>query len=113
MKKLKKEYKCSLVLANDLLGGKWKLLILWYIMQGKNRFSLLQKAIPDITHKVLITNLKELEEMNIIKKYNFSQKTLHIEYHINDENGELYDLVNSLCRYAESYAEKENIRLDK
>ena len=51
--KNKKEYSCALLLANDLIGGKWKLRILWHISHGDNRFSLLTKAIPDISQKCL------------------------------------------------------------
>ena len=60
MGKIKDEYFCALLLTMDLLGGKWKLRILWHIINGDNRFSLLRKLIPDITNKMLITQLKEL-----------------------------------------------------
>ena len=43
--KLKKQYDCNLVMMNDLIGGKWKLRILWHIMNGDNRFSMLEKTI--------------------------------------------------------------------
>ena len=51
MGELKKEYRCVLDLANDIIGGKWKLRILWNIQQGNNRFSMLERAIPEITQK--------------------------------------------------------------
>lgn len=38
-----KQYDCNLVMMNDLIGGKWKLRILWHIMNGDNRFSMLEK----------------------------------------------------------------------
>ncbi|MBZ4684072.1 MAG: hypothetical protein PWP46_2218 [Fusobacteriaceae bacterium] len=68
MAKLKSNYKCSLDLTFDLLGGKWKLRILWHIIHGDNRFSLLLKAIPEITEKMLTTQLRELEKHNLIIK---------------------------------------------
>ena len=49
MGELKKEYRC--VLEHDIIGGKWKLRILWNIQQGNNRFSMLERAIPEITQK--------------------------------------------------------------
>ena len=51
MGELKKEYRCVLDLAHDIIGGKWKLRILWNIHQGNNRFSMLERAIPEITQK--------------------------------------------------------------
>ena len=55
--KLKKQYDCNLVMMNDLIGGKWKLRILWHIMNGDNRFSMLEKNIDSITPKVLISQI--------------------------------------------------------
>ena len=60
--KLKKQYDCNLVMMNDLIGGKWKLRILWHIMNGDNRFSMLEKTIDSITPKVLMSQLNEMEE---------------------------------------------------
>ncbi len=59
--KIKKDH-CPLILTHSLIGGKWKLKILWHILQGDNRFSELKKEIPGISEKVLYSNLKELED---------------------------------------------------
>ena len=64
--KLKKQYDCNLVMMNDLIGGKWKLRILWHIMNGDNRFSMLEKTIDSITPKVLMSQLNEMEESGLI-----------------------------------------------
>ena len=50
MGNIKSEYTCSLILINDLIGGKWKQRILWHIINGDNRFSLLQKKAYLISH---------------------------------------------------------------
>ena len=55
MGELKKEYRCVLDLAHDIIGGKWKLRILWNIQQGNNRFSMLERAIPEITQKNIMS----------------------------------------------------------
>ena len=67
--KLKKQYDCNLVMMNDLIGGKWKLRILWHIMNGDNRFSMLEKTIDSITPKVLMSQLNEMEESGLILKH--------------------------------------------
>ncbi|MGL4283596.1 MAG: winged helix-turn-helix transcriptional regulator, partial [Eubacterium aggregans] len=51
MAQIKENYSCVLQLSNDLIGGKWKLRILWHVLKGENRFSSLLKGIPDITKK--------------------------------------------------------------
>jgi|GEM_PF-2732784 len=63
MSKLKDEYSCSLLLTIDLIGGKWKMRLLWHIMYGDNRYSLLRRAIPEITEKMLNTQLRELKSI--------------------------------------------------
>ena len=51
MGELKKEYRCVLDLAHDIIGGKWKLRILWNIQQRNNRLYMMERAIPEITQK--------------------------------------------------------------
>lgn len=110
MSKIKKEYSCALILTNDLVGGKWKLRILWHIIHGDNRFSLLIKAIPDITQKVLVSQLKELECSGIIKRNVIDDnppKT--ILYAIADEQLELIPIIDNICNYTKKYAKEKSI----
>lgn len=110
MSKIKKEYPCALILTNDLIGGKWKLRILWHIIHGDNRFSLLVKAIPDISQKVLSSQLKELEQGGIIKRTIINNNPPKIIiYDIAEEQSELIGIIDDLCDYAKKYAVKKSI----
>lgn len=110
MSKIKKEYSCALILANDLIGGKWKLRILWHIVHGDNRFSLLTKAIPDISQKVLTSQLKELEQSGIIKRIIINDNPPKIIiYEITEEQSNLIDIIEELCDYTKKYAKKKSI----
>lgn len=109
MAKLKKEYSCALLLAMDLVGGKWKLRILWHIVHGDNRYSLLQKGIPDITEKMLTTQLKEMESSGVISRTVINEKPLHVEYALSDQYQELEVIVNALCDLGKDYGEKNKI----
>ena len=55
MADLQKKYNCPLELTMDLIGGKWKLIILWYLLDGSKRFSQLNRLMPNITQKMLTT----------------------------------------------------------
>ncbi len=110
--KIKNQYSCALLLSMDLLGGKWKMRILWHILNGDNRFSLLQKGIPDITHKMLITQLKELEESKLLIRTVIKEKPLNVEYSLSNEHKELITLVEGFCDFSKDYALKRNIKLD-
>lgn len=109
MKKLKDEYSCSLLLTMDLMGGKWKMRLLWHIMYGDNRYSLLKKAIPEITEKMLTTQLRELEESELILRTVVSYKPLNVEYSLNDKYSEIKGIIDSLCDFTKDYGKLNNI----
>lgn len=109
MATIKGEYACSLILTHDLIGGKWKLRILWHIINGDDRFSLLQKGIPEITHKVLITQLRELEESGILLRKEIEDVRPHVVYSIANEYIELVPILSSLCEFTKKYASKNKI----
>ncbi len=110
--KIKKEYTCALLLSMDLLGGKWKMRILWHVLNGDNRFSLLQKGIPDITHKMLVTQLKELEQSNILIRTVECEKPLKVVYSLSTEYKGLIPLVEGFCSFSKEYANEHNITLN-
>ncbi len=109
--KIKDEYNCALLLSMDLIGGKWKMRILWHIVNGENRFSLLQKGIPDITHKMLVTQLKELEQSGILIKKIIQEKPLWIEYKLSEQYKDLIILVEKFCDFSKDYANQNSITL--
>lgn len=113
MGKLKKEYRCVLDLAHDIVGGKWKLRILWNIEEGNNRFSLLDRAIPEITQKMLTAQLRDLEEKGLIKREiidNNPPKT--IIYHINEENIGIKEMIHATCFFSRNYANRVGIEIE-
>lgn len=109
MAKLKEEYSCALLLTMDLVGGKWKLRILWHIIHGDNRFSLLQKGIPDITEKMLTTQLKEMEETGLICRKVICEKPLNVQYSLSEKHYQLKLIIDSLCDFSKAYGELNNI----
>jgi DNA-binding HxlR family transcriptional regulator len=59
---------CNLTYAFQLMGGRWKLLILMHVHKGIKRFGELKKSIPNITERMLILQLKELERDGLVSK---------------------------------------------
>lgn len=105
--KLKKQYDCNLVMMNDLIGGKWKLRILWHIMNGDNRFSMLEKTINSITPKVLMSQLNEMEESGLILKHVLvSTPPKVIVYEINPEYSGICEIVNSAHSFPECMVQR-------
>ena len=63
-----KEYPCSTSLTMGIIGGKWKTVILIYLIDKKLRYNELRKKIPTVTERTLSLQLKSLEEDRIIKR---------------------------------------------
>jgi DNA-binding HxlR family transcriptional regulator len=86
--------------AMHYVGGKWKTVVLWYLIEGKKRFHELKKFIPNITEKMLSIQLKSLEEDGIIKKEVFNLKPpLRVEYSLTDFGKTLIPLLEYLVTW--------------
>lgn len=113
MGKLKKEYRCVLDLAHDIIGGKWKLRILWNIDQGNNRFSMLERAIPEITQKMLMAQLRDLEEKGLIRREVIDDNPPKIiVYHIDESNTGIKEMIQATCFFSRNYANRNDINVE-
>jgi DNA-binding HxlR family transcriptional regulator len=75
---------CSLDLIGEVLYGKWKIRLLWFIDQGHQRPSELQRKIPDATRRVLNIQLKELEDHELITKKIYPVVPPKVEYSLTE-----------------------------
>ena len=71
---------CPVVYSLNKIGNKWKLLILHYIKLGNDRFSTLQKVIPEISRQTLTNQLRELEKDGILERIIYPQIPPKVEY---------------------------------
>jgi DNA-binding HxlR family transcriptional regulator len=94
-----KTYHCALDITMDYIGGKWKTVVLWYIMRGRNRFSELKKVIPDITEKMLSLQLKQLEKDGIITRHIFPEVPPRVEYELTPSGRSLNTLINEMAAW--------------
>lgn len=75
------DFNCEKELTLSIIGGKWKLIILWHLgKEGPQRFSELQRLLPKITHKMLTSQLKELADDGIIHREVFPEVPPRVEY---------------------------------
>ncbi|AQU80893.1 MULTISPECIES: helix-turn-helix domain-containing protein [Planococcus] len=108
---VKNSYICSLGLTIDLIGGKWKLMILWYLINGSKRFGELKKSIPTISQKVLTEQLKELESSRIISRKVYPTVPATVEYSMTDYGESLIPLIHDLCDWTKQYAGENDIEI--
>ncbi len=113
MQVLDERYTCALALLNTILGGKWKLRILWHIHHGDTRFSMLKRGIAGISEKVLSEQLRELEAHGLITRTVVSQVPPHVIYGISSQWPQLIPLISTACDFSREYARVHHIELEK
>ncbi|NJP35275.1 winged helix-turn-helix transcriptional regulator [Micromonospora thermarum] len=77
-------YSCGLDAAVDLVGGKWKALILWELHTGPRRFAELRRGLPGVSEKMLIQQLRELEADELVHREVYRQVPPKVEYSLTD-----------------------------
>jgi DNA-binding HxlR family transcriptional regulator len=72
--------KCPLLFAMEQLNGRWKILLIWYIHLGLNRFGLIRKQLPNLTTKMLSQQIKELEADGLLIRTIYPEMPPRVEY---------------------------------
>lgn len=99
-----KNYSCSFEITIDLIGGKWKPLIIWYLgSKGTQRFSELKKLIPRITQKMLTQQLRELESDGLIIRTVYAQVPPKVEYSLSELGKTLMPILSMMCEWGKEY----------
>ncbi|MFC6019331.1 winged helix-turn-helix transcriptional regulator [Plantactinospora solaniradicis] len=73
-------YVCGIDAAMDVVGGKWKVLILWALDEQVCRFGELRRLVPGVTEKVLASHLRELEADGIVRREAYDEVPPRVEY---------------------------------
>ena len=100
-----KGYHCAVEAAMDVVGGKYKALILYELMSGTKRYHEIQRALPQATPRMLSKQLKELEEDGVVSRTLYPVVPPRTEYALTDLGQTLAPIVDSLCRWGERYFE--------
>ncbi len=72
--------RCPADQALELIGGKWKPMLLWRLASGPRRHSQLRRALPGVSQRMLTLHLRELERDGLITRSVFAEVTPHVEY---------------------------------
>ena len=89
--------------AIHAIGGKWKLEILFALMNGAMRFGELRRAIAGITQHMLTTQLRELAQDGLVARTAFTEKPLRVEYELTDAGRDLEPAVRALSDWASKW----------
>lgn len=92
-------YNCPVEATIQLIGGKYKAVILWHLMGKTLRYSELHKQMPKATDKMLAQQLRELEKDGLINRKVYPV----IEYSLTDFGKSLTPILDELCKWGEDY----------
>ncbi|MFP4846192.1 winged helix-turn-helix transcriptional regulator [Winogradskyella sp. PE311] len=98
-----KEYPCCASLTMGVIGGKWKTVILFHLIDGKLRYNELRKLVPSVTERTLSLQLKKLEDDKIIQRKVYTKKPpLKVEYKLTKLGESLIPLILSIAEWGNS-----------
>ncbi|GGD45910.1 transcriptional regulator [Malaciobacter pacificus] len=101
-----KEYKCSVAVTLDIFNDRWKLAIIWHLLDGEKRFKELHEIISEITQKTLTIKLKELEEKNIINREVFAEVPPKVVYSLTKSGKDLAPVLQSMYAWGIEYVKE-------
>jgi len=87
---------CSVEEAMTVLGGRWRMLIISFLIERPMRFNELRRAIPNISQRMLTLELRFLEEEGFINREVFAQVPVKVEYSLTEDGKKLNGLVDVL-----------------
>lgn len=97
-----KDYPCCTSITMGIIGGKWKTVILFHLINGPLRYNELRKTINVVTERTLSLQLKSLEEDGVIERKVYSKKPpLKVEYSLTDFGKTLIPLLHSIADWGD------------
>ncbi|HWO95953.1 MAG TPA: winged helix-turn-helix transcriptional regulator [Bacillus sp. (in: firmicutes)] len=101
-----KTYNCEKELTLAIIGGKWKMLIMWHLgKEGTKRFGELKSLIPGITQRMLVSQLRELEEDLIIHREIYPVVPPKVEYSLTERGESLMPILEAMYEWGKNYME--------
>ena len=99
---------CPVELTLLLISNKWKVLIIRDLLDGTKRFSELKKSINHISQKVLTSNLREMEENNLLTRKVYPEVPPRVEYTLTDIGYSLKTLLDDMDKWGTWYRREVN-----
>ncbi|MBC7941405.1 MAG: helix-turn-helix transcriptional regulator [Chitinophagaceae bacterium] len=94
---------CPVEATLDLIGGKWKGVVLFNLLKGTRRFNELRRLLPDCSQRMLTRQLRELEAVGLLSRKVFAEVPPRVEYALTDFGRTLAPVLGVLCSWGEGY----------
>ncbi|WP_283169608.1 winged helix-turn-helix transcriptional regulator [Curtanaerobium respiraculi] len=96
---------CPVHTTANLIGSKWKLLIMRDLLGGTKRFGELKRSVEGISQKVLTSNLREMEKDGLMVRRVYSEMPPHVEYLLTSTGESLRPIIDAMSKWGEWYQE--------
>lgn len=90
---------CPVEITLHVIGGRWKVLILWYLKENLRRFGELRRLMPGVTQKMLTHQLRELEGDGLVRRKVYAQVPPKVEYSITEHGKSLAPILNQMGKW--------------
>jgi len=104
-----KSYSCPVELTVDVIGGRWRTVLLAHLKEGAHRYGELRRLTPGISEKMLSQRLRELEADGLISRRDRGTVPPHVEYELTDEGRTLAPVLQALYDWGVARAERSGI----
>lgn len=102
------DYRCPVTITLDIIGGKWKAVILWHLTFKTLRFSQLRRRLPGITQKMLTQQLRELEKDGMVSRKVFAEVPPRVEYSLTESGNSLQPILAQMCDWGREHIRKQD-----
>lgn len=107
-------FSCGLDATLRVIAGKWKPLIIYFLVQGPNRYGALKRAVRGVSDKMLIQQLKELEADGIVLRRDYREVPPRVDYTLTPLGHSLAQALAPLCNWgSENMAEVARILAER
>lgn len=94
---------CGTAYTLQIIGGRWKASILSWLISGKMRYNELRRSIPDVSERILVLQLRELEKDGVIKRIVHPEVPPRVEYELTSLGKSMRPILKVLSEWGETY----------
>ncbi|MFI1917335.1 winged helix-turn-helix transcriptional regulator [Nocardia sp. NPDC020380] len=107
-----KRYYCPVEVTVELIGGKWKPVILAHLKEGVHRYGELRRLMAGTSEKMLIQQLRDLEADGLVRRTVFDTVPPQVEYDLTDEGWSLVPVLTALYEWGEKRSARAGIAIE-